>query len=142
MLKSTKWLLLFLSGLVFCIVAYNSQEVTLLTPSPLPAITATQTSTLTPIPSPTKTKSLAVTVPTFTPSPSKTPIVTPSPTHTFSPIPPTPTPFILSDPTPNDLDVIRFVFNRRQPDTGARTEYFFKDLATGDIATLHDRMLI
>jgi hypothetical protein len=132
MLKSTKWLLLFLSGLVFCIVAYNSQEVTLLTPSPLPAITATQTSTLTPIPSPTKTKSLAVTVPTFTPSPSKTPIVTPSPTHTFSPIPPTPTPFILSDPTPNDLDVIRFVFNRRQPDTGAQTEYFFKDLATGE----------
>lgn len=66
-----------------------------------------------------------------TPVATKSATVSPVPTLTSTPIPPTPTPFVLSGQAPADLDVIRYIFNRRRPDVGVSTDEFFEDLETG-----------
>lgn len=55
----------------------------------------------------------------------------PTPPLTPSPVPPTSTPFVLSGQDPADLDVIRYIFDRRRPDVGVSTDDFFEDLETG-----------
>ncbi len=100
-----KWFLTVVCGLAFFIVAYNFHG---------QANTATLNSSV------------------LTPPATKASTALPAAILTSIPVSPTPTPFALSGQDPADLDVIRYIFNRRRPDVGISTDDFFENLVTGE----------